>query len=298
MAKKYSKVKKTLQVLGITALIFAGTLTLTGCGKELQTAQENIDTTVTTVLNSEEIQAVENAPFENFTFLCADVSKDCPTQYTIDINGVANYANSDKKAYTTFNYIVSDSYFSNEENIKNEAAIINTLADIVKNENYNSYSISTVKDLTALNNAMKNVTESPLDGYNPHSNFLYGVSNVQLSESDNVASFSTKELIKFSRTRTEVTYGITGYVDGKPKYGTIVRAKTDYESFFLDQNVYVQLTPEEMEMAKKDESIVFEKFAEYVKNDQKDKFVIQETNVAKDKEFDANMKDQVSLGDI
>ena len=299
MAKKYSKVKKTLQVLGISALIFAGTLSLVGCsGKELQSAQDNIDTTVTTVLNSEEIQAVENAPFENFTFLCADVTKDCPTQYTIDINGVANYANSDKKAYTTFNYIVNDSYFSNEESFKNEAAIINTLSDIVKNENYNSYSISTVKDLTALNNAMKTVTESPLDGYKSNTNFLYGVSNVQLSESDNVASFSTKELTKFSRTRTEVTYGITGYVDGKPKYGLVTRTKTDYESFFLDQNVYVQLTPEEMEMAKKDESIVFDKFVEYVKNDQKDKFVIQETNIAKDKELDANMKDYISLGDI
>ena len=299
MAKKYSKVKKTLQVLGISALIFAGTLSLVGCsGKELQSAQDNIDTTVTTVLNSEEIQAVENAPFENFTFLCADVTKDCPTQYTIDINGVANYANSDKKAYTTFNYIVNDSYCSNEESFKNEAAIINTLSDIVKNENYNSYSISTVKDLTALNNAMKTVTESPLDGYKSNTNFLYGVSNVQLSESDNVASFSTKELTKFSRTRTEVTYGITGYVDGKPKYGLVTRTKTDYESFFLDQNVYVQLTPEEMEMAKKDESIVFDKFVEYVKNDQKDKFVIQETNIAKDKELDANMKDYISLGDI
>ena len=298
MAKKYSKAKKTLQVLGLTALVFVGAFTLTGCNNEFKQAQANIDTSVTHVLNSEEIQTVENAPFENFTFLCADVTKDGTAQYSIDINGVANYANSDEKAYTTFNYIVNDSYFSNEDNVKNQAAIINTLADIVKNENYNSYSISTVKDLSALNNAMKQVTESPLDGYRTNQNFLYGVSNVHLSESDNVASFSTKELTRFSRTRTEITYGIIGYFDGKPKYGPVTRTKTDYESFFMDQTVYIKLTPEEMERAKQDESIIFDKFVEYVNSNHNDKYVIQETNVAKDKEFDANMRDQVSLGDI
>ena len=53
-----------------------------------------------------------------------------------------------------------------------------------------------------------------------------------------------------------------------------------------------------MERAKTDESFVFDKFIEYVNNKQTDKYVIQETNVAQDKEFDANMKDYINLGDI
>ena len=37
------------------------------------------------------------------------------------------------------------------------------------------------------------------------------------------------------------------------------------------------------------------KFNEYVKNNEKDKYVIQETNVVQEKDFSANMMDRVSL---
>lgn len=299
MAKHYSKVRQSLLILGLVGTVFLGTFTLTGCSmKDLEEAQDKIDHSITHILNSENIQEDEKALFSKFTFLCADVEKADGAQYSIDINGIAKYDNSDQKAYTTFNYLVSDSYFANEENTKNEAAIINTLADIVENENYNSYSISNVKNLDALNDAMGKATESPLDGYRTNNNFLYGVTNVQLSPEEGVASFSTKELTKFSRTRTEVTYGIIGYFDGKPKYGPVTRTVTDYESFFIDNNVYVKLTPEEMEQAKTNESIVFEKFAEYVKEGKTDKFVIQQTNITDQKQYDANMKDHISFRDI
>lgn len=299
MEKKYSKAKKSLVILGLVGAMFFGTLTLTGCtNKELESAQQNMDTTVTTVLNSEDIQEVENALFSNYTFLCADVERAEGAQFSVGINGVAKYQNSDQKAYTTFNYLVNESYFANEENTKNDANIINTLAEIVKNENYQSYSIANVKNLDALNQAMGKATESPLDGFRTSQNFLYGVSDVQLSEADGVASFATKELIKFSRTRTETTMGIVGYFDGQPKWGPVTRTVTDYESFFIDNNVYIKLTPEEMERAKTDEAFVFQKFAEVVKSGEKDKFVIQQTNVADQKEFNANMKDNVSFRDL
>lgn len=299
MEKKYSKAKKSLVILGLVGAMFFGTLTLTGCTtKDLENAQQNMDTTVTTVLNSEEIQEAENALFSNYTFLCADVERAEGAQFSVGINGIAKYENSDKKAYTTFHYLVNESYFANEENTKNDANIINTLADIVKNENYQSYTISTVKNLDSLNEAMEKATESPLDGFRPNQNFLYGVSDVTFTEGENVASFSTKELIKFSRTRTETTMGIVGYYNNQPKWGPVTRTVTDYESFFIDNNVYIKLTPEEMELAKTDESIVFQKFAEYVKAGEKDKFVIQQTNVADQKEFNANMKDHVSFRNL
>ena len=300
MTKHYSKVKRSLVLLGLVGTMFLGTFTLTGCSiKDLEEAQDRIDNSVVShVLNSDAIQAEEKALFSKFTFLCADVEHADNAQYSIDINGISTYADSKENAYTTFNYLVNSSYFENEENTKSEAAIINTLASIVENENYNSYSISNVRNLDSLNKAMGEATESPLNGFRTNNNFLYGVTNVQLSPEEGVASFSTKELTKFSRTRTETTIGIIGYFDGKPKMGPVTRTVTDYESFFIDNNVYVKLTPEEMERAKTDESIVFEKFAEYVKEDKTDKYIIQQTNITDQKQYDANMKDHISFRDI
>lgn len=297
MTKRYSKVKQTLVILGLVGTIFTGALGLTGCtSSEYKQAQENIDVAVTETLNSAEIQAKEKGLFSNYTFLAADVKQENDSQYLVGINGIAERAETNKKEYTTINYLVSNSYFENEENTKNDVAIINTLAEIVKNENYQDYSIANVNDLDGLNNAMGDVTESPIDGFRENSNFLYGVGNVQFSEEDNVVSFTTKELTKFSRTRNEITYGIVSYIDGKPQYGTVIKPVTDYESFFIDNTVYIKLTPEEMERAKVDESIVFDKFIEYVKNQQKDKYVIQQTNVADEKAFNANMKNFISFG--
>lgn len=299
MAKHYSKVKNTLVVLGLIGTIFIGSLGLTGCTpRELETAQANMDTTMTAVLNSEDIQAIENELFSSYTFLGADINKADEAQYSIDINGIAKSSSTDDKSYTTFNYLVSDSYFAEKDATKNEAAIINTLTEIIKNENYQEYSIANVKSLDALNNAMGKATESPLDYFRYFNNFLYGVSDVSLSEADCVASFSTKELTKFSRTKTETTIGIIGYVDGKAQYGPVVRSVTEYESFYIDNIVYIKLTPEEMARAQTDEAFVFEKFVEYVESKQTDKYVIQQTNIADQKQFDANMHDYVSFKNL
>lgn len=295
---KSKKVKRAIQVLGLSATIFAGALTLAGCApSELELAQQNIDTTVTAVLNDENIQSEINNPIENFTFLCADVEKSSNDNYNIDINGVSNYTNNDKKGYTTLSYEVDSSYF-NADSTKNTATLINTMSDIVTNEKYNAYSIIDVNDLSSLNTAIGTNTNIPLDGFKYKNNFVYKVGNVQLSENDNVASFSASELTKFYKTTKQVTYGIVGYYDGKPRYGLVTRTHTDYESFFFDHNIYVQLSPEEFEQAKTDESIIFDKFVEYVNSNQTDKYVVQETNIAKDKEFNANMKGNVQLGDI
>ena len=297
--KHYTKVKKSLVVLGLIGALFVGTFTLTGCStSELKQAQQNIDTSVTAVLNSSDIQEVENGLFSGYTFLCADVEHAENSQYSIDINGIAKHSDSGENSYTTITYLVSDSYFSTKESTKSDAAIINTLSEIVQNENYQSYTIANVKNLDNLNNSMGKATESPLDGFRFNQNFLYSVGDVSLNTAENVASFSTKELIKFSRTRTETTMGIIGYSNGQPKWGPVIRTVVDYESFYIDNMVYIKLTPEEMAQAQVDESIVFQKFAEYVKNDQKDKFVVQQLNIADQKQYDANMKDRVSFRDL
>ena len=53
-----------------------------------------------------------------------------------------------------------------------------------------------------------------------------------------------------------------------------------------------------MARAQTDEAFVFEKFVEYVESKQTDKYVIQQTNIADQKQFDANMHDYVSFKNL
>lgn len=296
--KTKAKTKKLLLALGLAGTIFTGSL-LTGCTNEdVSKAQDNIDNAVIDVLNSKEVQDSENSTFKKFTFLGTDVEEAENSKYAVAINGIASREESNKRAYTTFNYLVDNSYFSDEDSKNNEANTINTLVEIVKNEKYNDYSIVGVNNLTALNEAMENVTESPIDKYKTYNNFLYGVSNVEFSDTENIVSFSTKELTKFYDTKLVTSYGIVGYNNDTPKYGPVTKTEMDFESFFIDNNIYLKLTPEEMQRAKADSSFVLDKFVEYVKENQSDKYVVQQVNVANQKEFNANMSEHVNLEDI
>ncbi len=83
--------------------------------------------------------------------------------------------------------------------------------------------------------------------------------------------------------------------DGKPKYGLVTTTKHDYQTFDVSNNIYVKLSPEEMQKAKTDSSFVFEKFMEYVNSKQKDNYVVQQTDVKDIQEYSANMLNRVSL---
>ncbi|MBQ8425725.1 MAG: hypothetical protein IJX17_06895 [Clostridia bacterium] len=300
MARKNNLVRK-ISVLGLAAALAFTGMTLTGCSKAMQEAQENIDYSVTTVLNEDASiqERYDNAIFSDFTFLGADVAKENNNKYNIDINGVVNVTKENtESAYTTLNYLVDGKYFDEMDKATHEN-IINTLATIVQNEKFQSVSVEKVGNVQALNESMSKVIESPLDGFRMNKNFLYGVGNVSFDEETKVASFSTKDASKFSKTTTTTTYGYMGTdAKGNPKYGLITRTKTDYETFFINHNVYVQLTPEEFEAAKNDHSIIFSKFNEYVKNEAKDKYVIQETNISNEQEYSANMRDNISLSEL
>lgn len=295
MAKKNSKLVKRISVLGLAAALALTGMTLTGCSKALQEAQSNIDQSVTMVLNEDQsIQERYNEQFSNFTFLCADVEKGNQNEYSIDINGLATVAESNQKAYTTLNYLVDGHYFDEMDKATHEN-IINTLATIVQNENFKSVSIAKVNDIGKLNDSVSNCIESPLDGYNVSRNFLYGVGNLNFEDESNVVSFDTKEAVRFYKTTVQTSYGIVGYGDNGPKYGLVTTTKTDYQNFFMGHTVYLQLTPEEYQAAKENNSIIFDKFNEFVESKATDKYVIQETNVQTDKEYSANMMDEVNL---
>lgn len=294
---RLKKIKKELQVLGLPVIIFANALSLASCStSELNLAQNNINNCVTTILNTENIQNEINNPVEKFTFLCADIGRSTNDSYNIDINGVSNYKNNKKKGYTTLSYQADASYF-NSGSTKDEASLINAISDIVTNEKYISYSIINVNNLSGLNESLGKNTRIPLADYKYSNNFLYKIENIQFSENESIASFSSSELTTFYESVTYITNSIT-FINNNPVVIPVTSVYNDYQSFYFDHNVKVKLSPKEFEQAKSDTSIIFDKFVEYVDSKQTDKFVIRETDFDKNKEFNSNTSSIVDLEKI
>ena len=138
------------------------------------------------------------------------------------------------------------------------------------------------------NTTVAKVTPSNLDDeYKCENNFLYAVNNLTFNEQEQLACFSTKELIRFSNI--EVNYWAF------TENGPIFTIDGDRQSFFVNQNICIELSPEEIANAKNNSAIVFNKLAEYVDNNQKDKYVVEQTSVSKNQELGVVMNEEVSL---
>ena len=238
------------------------------------------------LLNSDKINS--DSKFKGFTFLGADVENNGNT-YNVDINGIATNTNK-QKAYTTLNYCVDGNYLieKTDNKMASNAKFINELAKIIQNEQFSSYSILNVDSVKNLNTTIAKVTPCNLgDDYKCENNFLYAVNNLTFNEQEQLAYFSTKELIRFSNL--EVNYW--AFTENGPIY-TI---NGDRQSFFVNQDICIELSPEEIANAKNNSSIVFSKLAEYVDNKQNDKYVVNQTAVSKNQEQGIVMNEEVSL---
>lgn len=283
---KIRNVKKIV-VLGAVGVSMVGGLA--SCTNALKEAQTNIDDKVVTVMNDNDVvKSKINGEIEKFTFLSADTTKENENAYVIDINGIATEKDSQKKAYTTLNYSVDGTYFKDME-YASDSSVINALAKIVENEDYNSISVNKVNDIEQLNKAMSTALKSPDDDFEVFKNFLYGIGNVEYNDAKREVSFTAKDTTRFSKS------SVKPYI-GKDN-NTVYRKKREYKTYFTDQRVCVKLNREDYEKSKTDESIVFDKFIEFVNDKKKDNFSVELESSIKDKDFSANMMGEIALGD-
>ena len=187
--------------------------------------------------------------------LDSDVEKQDDSKYSVDINGVNFSETSNRQALTTLNYVVDDSYFLDVG--KSDYKLVNALAEIVKNEQSNYITINKVNDLNALNNTLLNCIDYDRSFNN---NFLYGVKNLEIG--DDYIAFNAESVAQYSY--------LVPLPTGKGGAALVIRHSEKY----INQKVTIKLSKEESEIAKQDESYIFDKFIECVNSKQKDNYSV------------------------
>lgn len=138
---------------------------------------------------------------------------------------------------------------------KSDYKLVNALAEIVKNEKSNSITINKVNDLNTLNKSLLVCKDSKYTD-----NFLYSIKNLEIGKDS--ASFDTESAAKY-------------YYQTVIPAGKIMVPRMNYAYEYIDENVMVKLTKEEIERAKLDESYIFDKFSEYVNAKQTENYAVQ-----------------------
>lgn len=294
---KKEDVLKTIAGIGsaviISGSVILGVLTL---DQPLKEAQDKIDKATASVLNNNSQFVNEvGGEVEDFSFTCAE-TEHANENYKVDIYGVAKIEGSEQIFLTTIKFDnIDEKYFKSTKDASN-TKLIEALIKIMKNEKCNSIIVNRVNSFKDLDESVRRTTESPVEKYDVKNDVLVGIEGLEFSKTGNQATFVVKEAVTFSKTNMEQVYTVVGYDDkGMPNYGYKLLPKTHKETYFINQRVCVGLSDDEFAKAVKDESIVFDKFAEFVLTGQTDRYKVETEKIVKEQDASAIMGSEQGL---
>ncbi len=288
--------KRKFLVAGFLTLLTVCAMTLSGCDGKLRNAKDSYNEILKEKINNSILLndcTTESLNKIEFTGADFEVSGN---KYNITVNGIASIGSNKSKAYVNAGYEVDKNYFSELDSKSEKYEIINALAKIAEENDMTYLDVIPVSNLKSFNKSVTRSITSPIDDYGYSSGMVFGLSKPEFNEDEGYVMFQTKSYMEYSKTVTEVTYGITGVdADGNPQFGPVLVTKTYYEDFIQTTNVYVKASEEEMDAMKENNALVFDKFNELFENKEINNYTIQSVEVEKDLPFDTNMEDDASL---
>lgn len=269
---------------GVASAILVGGLA--SCSGEMKTAQKELNNKVVNVINNSDLKNNFKGEVEKFSFLSANF-ENASDQYFMNLHGLTKEKDSKQTSFTTLNYSVPSNVFDSVDTSKSEN-IVKVVSNIVDSQKAENIVTHRVNDVKKLNKAMKQVAQNTEDGYEISEMFLYGIGDITFDDARSAVKFATKSASLYKKTTVTEEWEVIGYQYGMPKFGWVTHSNTEYKTLYTDQDVYVKLDKDMYEQAKQDETIIFDKFCEYVKSKDNDKYQVKVQNVTTEKGLSAN----------
>ncbi len=283
--------KRRLFVAG--AILVMGASIFTACTSKLAKASVNFDKSAIYALNnSSVVQEVIDTEFNDFAFLGADFTRVDEDNLDVDISGVAKYNQGQNKAIVKMSYTLNDDIFDGVDELKKHE-VVEALGNAIQSEEMREFDLMQVSNIKALNDTLKEISESPIDGYDFKNGMVVSLGNLQFNEDDNTISFQMKNHNDYVHTTTVMQPMIIP--NGNGGSTTVMRPVTtySYEDFLHTNDIYIKVSDKEMEEMKADPSKIIDTFINYVKNGEKGKYVVNSVEIDKLSGQDTSMIDDL-----
>ncbi len=278
MEKKHTRAA----VLGVTMLMSMGMLT--GCSNEFVAVQENLNKVgLDQLQQSSVVREVTDEEFSHFKFLCAEFEVNDDKTYDVDVNGVAKYNNGKEQAYVKMSYTL-DGQSLYEVNKDDRSAILNLISQVMSTQEMKAFDYASLNSIKAINSIVRNTAESPLDEFNYRHGIVFSLGKIQFDEDKDRVCFEMKTHVKYERPYTVMQPIMVGNT-------LTMMPITHYENeeFIHTNNVYLNVSKEEMAEIKADNKLIFDKFVDVVKKEEIDKYVINSVEVDKLDDLDISL---------
>ena len=278
-----------LFVVGIGTVIVALT-SLTACSSSPMVSLNK--TVLKELTSSSVVQEFDEREYQGFTFTGADFQKVDEQTLSVDIYGISNWEkdNVSKKGYTTLNYSVEKSNFSKIDK-RSTRDVFSALSNMISQKEPNSFSIVEINNIKNFNETAKNFVENTGDSDHEYSkSLIYAVATPQLNETDQTVSFTIKSNVDFLKTwtTTEVYHNSSGYMP-------VVENHFDHSESVQTHQITLNLTKEEISEISNDEALIFDKFTQFINNNETSKYTISTINIQMDNEYNTNVSKNINL---
>ncbi|MCI8555995.1 MAG: hypothetical protein HFI85_05485 [Clostridia bacterium] len=269
-------------LLGATMILSMGMMT--GCTGEFEKAQENLNKTgLDQLQHSKVVREVTDEEFSHFKFLCAEFEVNDDKTYDVDVNGVAKYNDGKEQAYVKMSYTL-DGQSLYEVNKDDRAAILNLISQTMSRQEMKAFDYAPLSSIKAINSILRQTAESPLDEFNYRHGILFSLGKIKFDEDKDRVCFEMKTHVKYERPYTVMQPIVVGNM-------MTMMPVTHYENeeFIHTNDVYLNVSKEEMARMKADNKLIFDKFVDVVKKQEFDKYVINSVEVDKLDDLDISL---------
>ena len=290
---RLSKLKTFLKTIFVSGVISIVALTsLTACSSKTSKALNDLNENVLTTLNnSQVVQEYAERAYENFNFTGANFEDIDEKILSVDVYGISSWKEdaTNKKGYATLNYLVEKSDFSEINN--NTAKILSALSKAISKKQPKSFSTVEMNNIKSFNKTAKSFVENTGDDrYNYDDSLIFAVETPEIDETNQTVSFTVKSNVDFVHHWTTAMMMYTG-----SSFIPVIINHFDHDESIQTHQMKLNLTKEEISEIKENEALIFDKFAEFVNNNETSKYTISTINIQKDVEYNTNVSDNIDV---
>lgn len=258
--RKFTKVFIAMALVG-SMIPFLG-----GCTSDLPDHVEDLNTRVEHVLG-EQISAKEAYKLVDYQLIGTDVAKTA-FNYGVKFNGVATLSNGEQ-AFASLDYSIPSNEFVHLEKRSSEKKVYDVLEKIVQNYSPQSYSITPVTNLVAVNDAFVQNAPTPFKGYNLKDAMVYNLGAPEFNDENHTISFDVKLLMDLGKVKRKAEWGLCIGFDGSVCFGYGIPISANYaQGTFTTIDKYVIKVDEQTYNAMKaDSKAVYDAVVEAIKGD-------------------------------
>lgn len=253
---KVKNVKKHFRNAVICLAAIASIVTLTGCSPNIQERSDTLGNEIVTVCNENFEELNMPSYIQEFQLIGTDVEK-AGFNFDVNFNGVASYQD-ESIGYTTVNYTVPASYFSDVKKDTGYDVMYDIFDAIVSELNPNSIAISPVSDIVQVNDAFVKNEPADFGNFSIKRALLYELGVPEFDDTSNTISFDMKTLADVGNGKVSPGVGFGIGFSGGAGVGIGIHSINRSGTFVFENNYKFTVDKETYDKMKNDHSLVYD----------------------------------------